>query len=215
MLLVVAASNVEMKAFTAAGPVPQVRRLVCGVGPVEAACGLGAYLAQNSPPTAVLNIGIAGAYLRGAGQAEILSFCLAEREELGDLGKCAGGRLEPLAGHIAPPAVFYPDAALNERIARRMTALGIAHTRGVFVTVNCAGGDRARGDMLLARCPEALCENMEGAALARVCAQYHLPFAELRCISNLIDEPERQGWRLREACARMGETARRLVQEAL
>ena len=83
-----------------------------------------------------------------------------------------------------------------------MDALGIAHTRGVFITVNCASGDRARADMLLARFPEALCENMEGAALARVCAAHGLPFAELRCVSNLIDEPERQGWRLREACAR-------------
>lgn len=211
MLLVVAASELEMKYFAAA----PVARLVCGVGPVEAACGLWAHLARNPRPTAVLNIGIAGAYVRASGQAEMLSLCLAEREELGDFGKCAGGRLEPLAEHISPPRTFYPDAALNERIAGRLADLGIPCRRGVFVTVNCASGDRERGDMLLARFPDALCENMEGAALARVCAQHGLPFAELRCISNLIDQPERQGWRLREACARMGEVARRLVQEAL
>ena len=82
---------------------PQVLRLVCGVGPVEAACGLWAYLARNPRPAAVVNIGIAGAYVRASGQAELLSLCLAEREELGDLGKCAGGRLEPLAEHISPP----------------------------------------------------------------------------------------------------------------
>ena len=214
MLLVVAASDLEMKCF-AAGAAAPVQRLVCGVGPVEAACGLWAWLAENPRPAAVLNIGIAGAYVREAGQVELLSLCLAAREELGDFGKCAGGRLEPLAEHISPHRTFFPDAALNERIARRLADLGIPCRSGVFVTVNCASGDRERGDMLLARFPDALCENMEGAALARVCAQHHLPFAELRCISNLIDQPERQGWRLREACARMGEAARRLVQEAL
>ena len=34
--------------------------------------------------------------------------------------------------------------------------------------------------------------NMEGAALALAAAHFGLPFAELRCVSNVVDEPERQ-----------------------
>ena len=68
-------------------------------------------------------------------------------------------------------------------------------------------------NMLLSRFPEALCENMEGAGLALACSNYNVRFAELRCISNLIDDPERQQWRLKEAVQRCGKAAASLFQE--
>ena len=55
MLLVVAATEREL------APLEGARALVCGIGPVEAASATARALAEE-PPTAVLNVGIAGAH---------------------------------------------------------------------------------------------------------------------------------------------------------
>ena len=101
----------------------------------------------------------------------------------------------------------------GSRIRSRLEEAGLPVETGPFVTVSCASGDRVRADLLLARYPDALCENMEGAALALAAAHFGLPFAELRCVSNVVDEPERQHWCLQAACARCGEVAALLFEE--
>ncbi len=219
MILVVAATAFELKAFTKAvqaGPSLSVQQLVCGIGPVEAALQLSVFLSQAHPlPTAVLNIGIAGAYHRQGQAAALLDICLAEYEELGDLGTCQTKRITPLqVPQCKIPDSFALDAPLLLRMQRRLDNAGIAHMSGRFITVGCVSGDRARGELLLDRYPDALCENMEGAALARVCAYFALPFAEMRCISNLVDDPANQDWRLQEACTRCGRIAALLFQES-
>ena len=215
MLLVVSATAFELEAFFQAGPKLPVRQLVCGIGPVEAALHLSLFLSRQRPlPRAVLNIGIAGAYCRKQEPAQVLDICLAEQEELGDLGKCEGKNLSPLAvKNCVLPASFSPDAALRQHLHQQLGAFGIPCSSGRFITVSCVSADRQRGAMLLQRYPDALCENMEGAALARVCAHFNLPFAELRCISNMVDDPGRQQWRLQEACTRCGQAAALLFQE--
>jgi futalosine hydrolase len=45
----------------------------------------------------------------------------------------------------------------------------------------------------------ALCENMEGAAAAQVCARYGVPLLEVRGISNMVSDREPASWRKREA----------------
>jgi len=65
---------------------------------------------------------------------------------------------------------------------------------------------------LLARQHQALCENMEGAAVARVCQQFGLPLLELRCISNLVEDRNLQNWQLKQACTRCGEAAALIVE---
>ncbi|HEX7239102.1 MAG TPA: hypothetical protein VF263_02460, partial [Longimicrobiaceae bacterium] len=44
-----------------------------------------------------------------------------------------------------------------------------------------------------------LCEGMEGAALAHVCALYGVPFLELRAVSNAVEDRDLSRWRLPEA----------------
>ncbi len=215
MILVVAATEFEMRAFLRAAPQPSCRQLICGIGPVEAALQLSLALSSMQPlPDAVLNIGVAGAYRRKRSPATLLDICMAEQEELGDFGRCQAQALLPLTvPNIATPGSFALADALRLRMVERLSAHGIAHTIGRFITVNSVSADRQRGAMLLQRYPDALCENMEGAALARVCAHFSLPFAEMRCISNMVDDPQHQHWRLEEACIRCGRAAAALFQE--
>ncbi|MGI6657220.1 MAG: futalosine hydrolase [Desulfobulbus sp.] len=217
MLLVTAATTFEMQALLqclsgeADGFVP----LVTGVGPVEAAMVVTAFMAvqpAGAPPCrAVINFGVAGAYCQQQDHAELLDICLAEREILGDLGICHADRVESLDSPSLPvPTVFDLDPALLARARIVLDREGIVYRSGVFVTVSCTSGSRERG-ILLERQYQGLCENMEGAAVARVCRHFGAPLLEVRCISNLVEDRCPSHWRLREACARCGEVVARLV----
>ena len=214
MFLVAAATAFEMDAFLRACP-PEVPflSLITGVGPVEAAVRLTAFVAQSAVRfQGVVNFGVAGAYCRENGGADLLDLCLAEREILGDLGVCHGEEIELLRGaSLEIVDAFELDRNLLDRAAAVLTSSSVPFHCGPFVTVNCVSGSRRRG-ALLAQTHRALCENMEGAAAARVCQQFALPLLELRCISNLVEDRNLHNWRLREACVRCGEVAAAVVK---
>ncbi len=200
----------EMRAFTAACPdMSPFETLVTGVGPMETSFSLTSRLASGTDNLqAVIHFGIAGAYLYSDdGGAGILDLCLAEEEVLGDLGICHQDRIEPF---VAPELGVIDHFTLDKQLLEQATTLfkqqGVVYTKGRFVTVNCASGSRKRGDMLV-RQFQGLCENMEGAAVVRVCAAFNLPCLELRCISNFVEDRDPNRWRLKEACLRAGKTA--------
>lgn len=214
MMLITAATRFEMEAFLSHCPASaRWTSMLTGIGPVEAALQLTAYLAQATTPVrAVVNFGVGGAYVRESGGADLLDLCLADCEILGDLGICAGDRMEPLRGESFEILDTFPlDSPEVQRVAALLGRLQIPVFRGTFVTVNCVSGSRQRGDSL-ARQHRALCENMEGAAIARVCRHFHLPLIELRCISNLVENRNTQNWRLRDACQRCGRVVAQVVQ---
>jgi len=214
MFLVTAATDFEMEAFHPTCPPEACASLVTGVGPVETAVRLTAFLAECSRPLAgVVNFGVAGAYLlEGRNNAAVLDICLAEREVLGDLGICSGAEVKRLRGEgLEMNDTFDLDPGLLRQAEALLAAASIPHRSGVFATVSCVSGTRERGGML-ARQHHALCENMEGAAVARACQHFGLPLLELRCVSNLVEDRNRQNWQLRKACARCGEVAALVVK---
>ncbi|ADW18914.1 futalosine nucleosidase [Desulfobulbus propionicus DSM 2032] len=214
MLLVTAATSFEMEAFATVCPASGGwSPLITGIGPVETAMHLTAVLACPTVSfRAIVNFGVAGAYCREAGGAALLDICLAEREILGDLGVCYGEMTEPLRGEgLTIHDAFELDSDLLAQAATALTSAKVPFHRGTFVTVSCVSGSRRRGTML-ARQHQALCENMEGAAAARVCQRFSLPLLELRCISNLVEDRNLQQWRLRDACVRCGEVAALVIK---
>jgi futalosine hydrolase len=94
---------------------------------------------------------------------------------------------------------YFPlDPAL---VSRAAAAAGPAVARtGKFLTLSQVTGVRAYGDALYERFG-ALCESMEGAAAAHVCALHEVPFLEVRGISNLVEDRDRAKWRIKEAAA--------------
>jgi len=214
MYLITAATAFEMEAFLqACSRAEPFAQLITGIGPVEAALQLTAYLATNSRSfKGVINLGVGGAYCREQESAELLDICLAEREVLGDLGICYHDAVEPLRGESLAVLDSFPlDSGLLTQAAILLNRGKIRYKRGTFVTVSCVSGSRQRGHML-ARQHQALCENMEGAAIARVCHHFSLPLLELRCISNLVEDRNLQNWQIKKACTRCGEVAAFLVQ---
>ncbi len=210
MYLLTAATTFEMDAVRSHWPGPaDFPGLVTGVGPVETALRLARWLGERRQEVrGVINVGVAGAY-RYPGQkqaAALLDICLAEREVLGDFGICLQERIEQFTARLETPSVFVMDPALLGAGRRILADHRIPSRSGTFVTVNCASGTLARGAML-GRTHHGLCENMEGAAVARVCLEFSLPCLEIRCISNLVEDRDPRGWQLDRACAAAGRVA--------
>jgi len=214
MYLVTAATPFEMDAYLQAcsQPLP-AQQLITGIGPVEAAVRVTAFLAEIAAPIrGVINIGVAGAYVDDNQGPQVLDICLADREILGDFGICTGEAVEPLRGEsLEILDSFWLENNLLTTTESLLVDMGIAYRRGTFVTVSCVSGSRRRG-VLLGRQHQALCENMEGAAVARACLQFGLPLLELRCISNLVEDRNLQHWQLKNACRRCGEVAAMVVE---
>ena len=204
MLLAVAATEIEMAPFLDLGRFDpeRLQTLVCGVGPLESGVKATRYFEQHHRRIdSVVNFGIGGAYLddqRGGGAA-VLDLCVATREVLGDYGVCSGLAVEPFSDPaISGPAEFPLDPELVEAATRTLQENGFRCHRGTFVTVNAASGSAARGRLLRERFT-AICENMEGAAIARACQEFSLSLLEIRSISNMVEDRPGKPWKLQEA----------------
>lgn len=217
MHLVIAATQKEMAAFEAFGATDGSfpDRLVSGVGPVEAAFTVGRHLERHHRKIrSVVNFGIGGAYLRqGRSQLSLLDICLAEREVLGDFGICCGVDIEPFDGVAFPcHASFELDKKLLREAETALARENICAPVTTFVTVCGASASRERGERFGERY-QALCENMEGAAVARVCEAYGLPLIEVRSISNLVEDRPGSPWEIDAACSRAAWAAACIIRE--
>ena len=211
MLLLVAATNLELDPLLTALPAPEsCLTMLSGVGPVEATFSLATFLSRRTMmPKGVINFGVAGAYSDTG--LDLLDLCMAEREVLGDLGVIHEARIDSLPPAFAPPRDFVCDPSLLVGAAGILATAGLPCRSGRFVTLSGGSGSRRRGDYLRDS-HQAICENMEGAALARVCQGFGVPFLELRCVSNLVLDRVDQVWRAKEAAWRCGQAAALLVE---
>ena len=213
MYLLVCATELEMRPFRElVGGMRGADYLITGVGLVETTLALSKYLGAGlSGISNVINFGIAGAYMdSGAG---LLDICVARKEVLGDLGICFHDHLEPFDESILPVRTrFDLNTQLLSRAVKILDQNGIRFRKGTFVTVNSATGTTGRGEYLR-NTHHALCENMEGAAVARVCLEYSIPCLEIRCISNMVEDRDTSKWQLTEACRTCAETVSKLLTD--
>jgi futalosine hydrolase len=175
-----------------------------GMGKANAAQALTALL-EHHAVHGILNLGVGGAY-PGSGLA-VGEVALATEEIYGDEG------VQAPSGWLSTEGIGIPmletaaarhfnrfplDAALVAAARRRLEETGFEVGAGPFVTVSCCSGTTRRGVEIAERFG-ALCESMEGAALAHVATLYGVPLLELRGISNAVEDRDLSRWRLREA----------------
>ncbi len=204
MILALAATEIEISPLRRSleGGDARAVTFITGVGPVEAAVRLTRFLSrERGAVTAAVNFGVAGGYIPATGERGpgILDLYLAETEVFGDMGICYPDRIEPLPEDLTGKPCFSMDRGFLDRAVAICTGLGIEVKIGRFVTVAGISATTKRGAMLGGRL-RGQCENMEGAAVARVCEDFALPLLELRCISNLVQDRDLARWRLQEAC---------------
>ena len=187
----------------------QVHLAFSGLGKINAAAAAATIL-ESFPVSRLWMWGSAGAYPRT--DVELNELALASEEILGDEGVATLSSWQPLdvigipLAQTAEGPIFnrIPVDRLELERARRLlsewqpdSAAAQIH-EGTFVTVSGVSGSLAQARLLGDRFG-ALCENMEGAAVAHVCLRYQVVFLELRGLSNWAGDRNKKKWKLARA----------------
>lgn len=165
---------------------------ICGIGKANAAHGA-TLLIEKFKPNLVYIIGVGGAYPSSG--LNIGDIAIAEKEIYGDEGLRAksedGKEVEEIIYTMdklkLPLATINGNNFYNEFPIFMPERLRDFKNKGNFVTVSACTGTLKMGKEIEKRF-NALCENMEGAAIAQICALSGVQAAEIRGISNVIED---------------------------
>jgi len=166
-----------------------------GIGQVNMTMQLTRLLSEHTP-MAVLLCGCGGSYPDSG--LRIGSLALAKEEIFGDLGVATVDKFIPLDHLDLPqnpqlaPVVQQSFPLDSDLLSWAQEVLPDALC-GSFVTINCCSGTTYLSTELQQR-TGGICENMEGAAAAQVCAEFNVPLLELRGISNPTGTRDPQQW---------------------
>jgi futalosine hydrolase len=194
----------------------EVDVLISGIGQVNAARALTAYFERHTPrPDYVIMGGCAGAF-KGSG-LNVGDVCFATEEIYADTGVNSPDGFLGLEATGIPVAEImgvkyynrFPIPALSDKIEHGMFLFKIS--AGPFATVSAVTGTEAAAAGMEKRW-SAVCENMEGAAAAHVSLLYGVPFAEVRGISNMVEDRDRTRWDINTACANCALIIKKLVE---
>ncbi len=167
---------------------------LCGTSILLGHSGIGAMLMSMQltrilalhKPQAVLLCGCGGSYPDGA--LRVGDLALARTEIYGDCGVTTTTGFIPLESlnipqdpHFAP--LFQQSYNLDSPLLQHAAQLLPEARCGTFVTVNNGSSSRELS-LQLQHQTGGICENMEGAAAAQVCADFSCPLLEIRGISN-------------------------------
>ena len=195
-----------------------------GMGAVNTAHTLTRAL-QVARPSFVLQVGVGGAYANAG--LDVGDLAVADEECYGDVGVRTQNGWQG-AEFIGIPIVqkaenayynrFPVDVELARRARELLTAASWKTVRapfvksGPFVTVQECSGTTVLAAERSGLFGAAVCENMEGAAAAHICLLYDVPFVEVRGISNLVEDRQRESWDLQGAAEVAQEAALHLIE---
>jgi len=206
MILVVAATEKELSAFfghkvdaLSSHTVFRGGECLClstGVGVINAAAELGAFLQQN-PVSGVINAGIAGSYRPKS--LPLGALAVARREIWPEFGVSrnagfAEGRLDFPLAELKGERIFETLELEPEIKAGNMgLTLPKDWPQEIFLTVSGVSGTRTLAESLKEKYSAGL-ENMEGFALGLVAAKLGVPFLEVRSVSNTAGSRQKKDW---------------------
>jgi futalosine hydrolase len=157
---------------------------ICGIGKTNAAHGA-TLLIERFQPAFICLIGVAGAY-PSSGLA-IGDIVIGEKEIYGDEGLLLETGLQTMNAIGLPLVVIDGGHYFNEFPLHVPEGLRDHRIRGAIITISACTGTLKRGSEIETKFG-ALCENMEGAAVAHICLLNNVPAAEIRGISNVIED---------------------------
>lgn len=176
--------------------------IISGMGKTNAAHAATILIERFSPELIVL-FGVGGAYPPSG--LDVGDIAVAEEEIYGDEGVRDNKGFHGTE-FIGIPLLkkggrkYFNRFVLNRRSIRKaLDSLVLSPRRlpmiksGPFVTVSTSTGTRKRA-LELGKRFNAICENMEGASVAHVCAMYGRPMIEIRGISNIVEDRDEAAW---------------------
>lgn len=186
----------------------------CGVGKVNAAHSATLML-ENYNVDLMILFGIGGGY-RGARIGDVAVAQSENYAEEGVLTEDGWKSMEfigfPLLKNEKEYFNTFPmDSELSQLAVKVSGDLRFNSAYGNFITVSQCSGTRESGELLKNRF-DGICENMEGAAVAHICAMYGIPVIEIRGISNIIENREPKKWNIPLAVSNCNKVVSELVK---
>jgi len=185
----------------------------CGVGKVNAAHSA-TLIAENYYVDLLVLFGTGGAY-----SGEVGDIAVAESENYGEEGVLTEDGWKPME-YIGLPLLkngmeyyntFPMDMELVQLAKKASKDAGFNVRSGNFITVSQCSGTLGSGELLRERF-NGICENMEGAAVAHICALYKIPVVEIRGISNIIEKRDLRKWNIRKAASNCNKAVMELIK---
>lgn len=166
-----------------------------GIGQINMAMQLTKILTTYTPEAVIL-FGCGGAYPQSG--LQVGDIALATTETLGDTGVATEDQFIPFSQLGIPEdpeltPLFKQSYTLNQDLLAQASAILHNSHQGPFVTVTTCSSNPQLSDQLRQR-TGGICENMEGAAAARVCEEFNIPLLEVRGISNPTGTRDPQQW---------------------
>jgi futalosine hydrolase len=157
-------------------------------------------LIERYSPSALVVFGIGGAFHNSG--LSVGDVAAAESETFAELGAITPEgfrRAEEigLSTLTRGSRKYYETFRMDPKLLR-LSAAHVSST-GPFLTVSTVTGSLKEARKIIQRHAGALCENMEGAAVALVCARYGLPMLEVRGISNMVEDRDVRKWKKDDA----------------
>jgi futalosine hydrolase len=202
-ILVVAATELEIPRVTSGlYATHHVDVMISGVGMVATAARVARALAGGQYEAA-LNFGVCGSFDHALAPGEvvhIVSDCIPE------LGVEDGDRF------VSMEELGLVTSTVIENAAPLRGAALDALPRVRSITVNTAHGHEDSIARIVKRAHPQV-ESMEGAAFAYSCALSHVPYAQVRAVSNIVERRNRSAWRMDLAVQRLDEAARAILAQ--
>ncbi|MCX8070013.1 MAG: futalosine hydrolase [Thermodesulfovibrionales bacterium] len=163
---------------------------ISGIGKANAAHSVGLMI-ELYKPSRLINIGVAGAYANSG--LDIGELAIAEREIYADEGlMTSNGQFASMQSLNLPLANINDKRFFNEFETFVPESIKVYLKRGTFLTVSSCTGSSKMAETLEKKY-NAICENMEGCAMAHIASLSGLPFIEIRAISNIIKDRDKTG----------------------
>jgi futalosine hydrolase len=170
-----------------------------GIGKVNTAAGL-ALAIQQFKPSSVIQFGIGGAYINSF--ASIGTVMAASHDIHIDSGVRTAEGWQDMT-QVGFPLLsqgnetFYNRFPTDKTLTQLMVdAAGLS--TGIFATSETITGTFDEGTALQKQFDVSI-ESMEGAAAAHVCLALKIPFAEVRSVSNIVGERNKENWDIQRA----------------
>lgn len=188
----------------------------CGIGKVNAAHSVTLLLEVKKPDILIL-FGIGGAYVEAG--AEVGDVVIAVSENYGEEGVMTPAGWKPmeftgfplLKNDLEYFNTFAMDKKLSQLAIKASKDIGLKVHSGNFITVSQCSGTLKTGEIIRERF-NGLCENMEGAAVAHICAKYAVPMIEIRGISNMIEDRDLKKWNIPLAVSNCSKAVNEVVR---
>jgi len=196
-----------------------------GIGMANAAAATALALHHYPGTTYCCNLGCAGALPHS--RLHPGDLVVATQEHYAQAGLDTEEAFVPLHAmplSLAPEGFspIYNDIPLDHDLCSRAflqlqpwcSQQGAHLVSGISATVASGSGSHSSSLQTQQR-SQALCENMEGAAIAHMCVYWQRPLLELRGISNYTGPRQHQNWHLELACQRATNAFLQLVDGGL